>query len=202
MNAAATMARVYQAVKARILAGSFAPGDRIDPARLAPDLAASVTPIRDALYRLTGERLVESWQQEGFRQPLVSEPGMRDLYAWSGDLLGLVLREAARAPPPAAAPTFDDTDYASALAEGFQWLAGLSPNYEHRAAIASLNDRSHVVRSLEPQVLADSIAPLQPVLDAVVAGRWHDARRHAGRFHAARARAVPALAALMRPRDR
>lgn len=202
MNAAATMARVYQAVKARILAGSFAPGDRIDPARLAPDLAASVTPIRDALYRLTGERLVESWQQEGFRQPLVSEPGMRDLYAWSGDLLGLILREAARAPPPAAAPGFDDTDYATGLAESFQWLAGLSPNYEHRAAIASLNDRSHVVRSLEPQVLADFIAPLQPVVDAVVDGRWHDARRHAIRFHAARARAVPALAALMRPRDR
>lgn len=201
MNPPATMARVYQAVKAQVMGGNFAPGDRIDPARLAPDLASSVTPIRDALYRLAGERLVDSWQQEGFRQPLVSEAGLRDLYAWSDDLLGIVLRAAARTPPPAAGPALNGTEYAAALAEGFQWLAGLSPNYEHRAAIASLNDRSHFLRLLEPRVVATSRAPFQPLVDAVVAGQWRDASRHAARFHMVRLRAVPALAALLRPRD-
>lgn len=36
MSPAGTMARVYQALKARVMAGAFAPGERIDPARLAP----------------------------------------------------------------------------------------------------------------------------------------------------------------------
>lgn len=201
MNAAATMARVYQAVKARVMGSSFAPGDRIDPARLAPDLAASVTPIRDALYRLTGERLVDSWQQEGFRQPLVTEAGLRDLYAWSDEVLGVVLRAAARSQTPAVRPDLNDTDYVAAIAEGFNWLANLSPNYEHRAAIASLNDRCHAARILEPQLVAEPLAAFQMILDAVVAGQWREARRAAARFHALRQRAVPALAGLMRPRD-
>jgi DNA-binding GntR family transcriptional regulator len=95
------MARVYQALKARVMAGAFAPGERIDPARLSADLAASATPIREALHRLAGERLVESWQQEGFRQPFVTEANLRDLYGWSEDLLRLLLRAIER---NAAAP--------------------------------------------------------------------------------------------------
>ena len=113
---------------------------------------------------------------------MVSEAGLRDLYAWSGDLLGLVLREAARATPPAETPEFDESDYAAALAEGFRWLATLSPNYEHRAAISSLNDRCHVVRVLEPQVIAIATTPFQLLADAVVAGQWRDARRLAVQF--------------------
>ena len=201
MNAAATMARVYQAVKARVMGGSFAPGDRIDPARLAPDLAASVTPIRDALYRLTGERLVDSWQQEGFRQPLVTEAGLRDLYQWSDDVLNIVLRAASRGQPPTESPEFTHSDYVVAITEGFHWLASLSVNYEHRAAIASLNDRCHAVRLLEPRLVVEPFASFQPIVDAVLGGDWRDARRRAVRFHAVRLRAVPHLAGLMRPRD-
>ena len=93
------------------------------------------------------------------------------------------------------------SDYATAVATGFQWLAGLSPNYEHRAAVASLGDRSHTVRQLEPQVLGAPLADFLPLVDAAAAGRWRDARLHSARFHALRRRAVPALAALLRPRD-
>lgn len=199
MNPAATMARVYLAVKARVMAGSFAPGERIDPARLAPDLAASVTPIRDALYRLTGEGLVESWQQEGFRQPQISEAGLRDLYAWSNDLTQLVLRVAPRTGPPAPWAGIDAGEHADLIASGFAWLGGLSPNYEHRAAIGALNDRSYAVRRHEPQVLGAALS-FQAVADAVSAGHWSEARRQAVRFHTARVRAVPALVALLRPR--
>src|SRR3546814_13376697 len=52
---------------------------------------ASATPVRDALHRLSGERIVDSWHQEGFRQPLLTEADLVDLYEWGGMLLALAL---------------------------------------------------------------------------------------------------------------
>ena len=200
MNAAGVMARVYDAVKAEVMAGRFAPGERIDPARLAPDLAASVTPIRDALYRLAGERLVENWQSEGFRQPIVTEASLRDLYRWSDELLQVILRAAARNSSSTNQPSSGASDYVNAVASKFEWLANLSDNREHRAAVASLNDRSHSVRAVEPNAIAAALSPLVDLVEAVAEQNWQEARRLNGRYHAARLRAVPVLAGLMRPR--
>ena len=41
MSPGGTMLRVYAALKARVLAGDFSPGERLDPTRLSSDLAAS-----------------------------------------------------------------------------------------------------------------------------------------------------------------
>ena len=58
---------------------------------LADELNASVTPVRDALHRLTGERLVEAPRHEGFRVPMITETMLRHLYAWHLDLLLLAV---------------------------------------------------------------------------------------------------------------
>ena len=79
MSPGATMERVYRVLKAQVMHGEFAPGERLDPSVLARDLGASPTPVRDALHRLSGERLVDSWHQEGLRQPIVGEGDLRDL---------------------------------------------------------------------------------------------------------------------------
>lgn len=55
-----TFGRVYAAIKQQLLEGAFRPGERIEPAILSDELGASVTPVRDALHRLAGERLVEA----------------------------------------------------------------------------------------------------------------------------------------------
>ena len=60
MSAGTTMERVYLELKARIVAAELPPGTRLGPAELAKILDASPTPVRDALYRLSGERVVES----------------------------------------------------------------------------------------------------------------------------------------------
>lgn len=201
MSPGGTMMRVYAALKTRVMTGAFAPGERLDPARLSGDLAASVTPIRDALHRLTGERLIESWQHEGFRQPFVSEAGLRDLYAWSGDLLGVVLRAAARgadAGPPLVARTDSFADDAASL---FAAIAERSLNHEHRAAIASLNDRCHLARLIEGRLFADAGAELFELAAHVEAGRWAGARRAADAYHRRRLRHVPEIAAQLRPRE-
>ena len=198
MSPAGTMARVYQALKARVMAGEFAAGERIDPARLSAELAASATPIREALHRLAGERLVESWSQEGFRQPFLTEAGLRDLYGWSEDLLRMLFRAAERHGLASAPVTGPTGNYAAATAALFAQAAALSPNLEHRAAIASLNERCHALRLAEARLLPDAWEELEAFSLLLAAPRWTELRRWSGRYHAARLRRVPELAADVR----
>src|SRR5574338_1116410 len=91
MTPPGTFDRVYAAIKIRLRGGVYRPGTRLEPAILSDELNASVTPIRDALHRLTGERLVEAPPHEGFRAPMMTETLLRYLYSWHLDLLLLVL---------------------------------------------------------------------------------------------------------------
>ncbi|MES2338757.1 MAG: GntR family transcriptional regulator [Pseudomonadota bacterium] len=193
------MARVYQALKARVMAGEFAPGERIDPARLSADLSASATPIRDALHRLAGERLVENWQHEGFRQPIVTEASLRYLYGWSDDLVRIILRVAARGSQSSASLIVRHHDAPVASIALFEWLATLSPSQEHRAAMMSLNDRCHALRVIEEQLIGP---PDTEALGAAIqTGNFGEARRWSAGYHASRLRRLPELAAHFRPRE-
>lgn len=199
------MRRVYSALKARILAGDFMPGERLDPARLASEHVASVTPVRDALHQLTGERLIESWQHEGFRQPLISEAGLRDLYGWSSEVVGLALRAAGQrhtGPRPPPAPDLDaGGGYAGQVAQLFNWIAIHSANREHLAAIDAINARCHRVRLIEIGLLSDPRGELEALQRAVAQSEFSSARRLSDAFHRHRLRLVPAIAEQLRPRE-
>src|SRR5437764_15152487 len=91
MTRPGTFERVYAAVKQQLREGVFRPGTRLEPAVLSDELNASVTPVRDALHRLTGERLVEAPRHEGFRTPMMTEVLLRQLYGWHHDLLLLAV---------------------------------------------------------------------------------------------------------------
>ena len=93
MSPGPTFDRVYLALKEQVAAGSFAPGDHLEPAVIGEDLNASITPVRDALHRLVGERIVEAPRNDGFRVPAPTEAELRDLYGWNRDLLDLALRK-------------------------------------------------------------------------------------------------------------
>lgn len=154
MNSGATSERVYDVLKRRIQSGEFAPGARLDPPLLAASHATSVTPVRDALHLLTGEGLVETRTSDGFHIPAVHEPGLRDLYMWSAQLIaiGLGVRSNARPAPP---PGFQDDGIAERTAGLFAAMVARSGNVEHHRAIASVNDRLHRMRMVEGSVLAD-----------------------------------------------
>src|SRR3546814_17038900 len=62
------------------MTGAWSAGVRIEAARLADEIGVSITPVRDALNRLAGERLVDFIAGEGFRVPLYSEAELRDLF--------------------------------------------------------------------------------------------------------------------------
>ena len=51
--------RAYAALKSALLAGKFAPGDRVVLRQVADDLGISLTPVRDAVNRLIAEKVLE-----------------------------------------------------------------------------------------------------------------------------------------------
>jgi DNA-binding FadR family transcriptional regulator len=162
MNSGVTAERVYDAVKQRLLSGAIIPGERLEPARFAEELASSVTPVRDALHRLTGERLVEARASDGFHLPLVTEAHLRDLYAWSAALLHLAVQAWPRAASAVRADALA-ADASGAVAMLFAAVGARSPNPEHRAQIVACSDRLAATRMAEGRVLAAVEAELRSI---------------------------------------
>lgn len=184
MNAAPVFDRVYGGLKQMLRDGRRSPGARLDPAALAEELAASITPVRDALYRLTGERMVDA-AGEGFQVPLLTEPDLRDLYAWNLQLL-LAAPRLVDLPVPQTeeTPTSTVAERAEAL---FAGMARLSGNCEQLAAVTALNDRLHAVRIGEEIWFGDCDEELAALAQA------ENRRVLLGRYHRRRIAAVPDL---------
>jgi DNA-binding GntR family transcriptional regulator len=197
MNSGTTMMRVYVALKRRIMTNGFRPGEKLDPGRLASELASSATPVRDALYRLSGERLIEAWQQEGFRIPLVTEASLRELYVWSAELVGVAIKLASRVTP--SLPDEEGAYSILDIGDVFSATAAASRNFEIRAAIANLNDRCGVVRLVETRFLPEN-SDFDMIDRALRERRWPDLATAIEHYHTARLAIVPALAESLRPR--
>lgn len=199
MSPAGTFERVYAAIKDQLRKGAFRPGERLEPAALSDQLNASVTPIRDALHRLTGERLVDAPRHEGFRVPLVSERMLRHLYAWHLDLLLLAIARrhwepvngegADGAPMPASASPLDRQN---AL---FLKLAAAGGNPEHLLALRTLIDRMEPYQRFEELLLDAVQAETDTIAAAIVAGDRKALRKSLLAYHRRRARIVPELIA-------
>lgn len=197
MSAGATFDRVYREIKRRLAGAVFPPGERIEPAHLAGELHASITPVRDALHRLSGERLVESPEHNGFRMPLLTEAALRDLYAWRGLLLTLAVGQLPKgARSGADDPTEDGADDRIwDAAPLFLELANATGSPEHCAAIAALGDRLAPFRQAEADVLeniADEAAGIAAILRA---GERRELRQALVRYHRRRVRMTPQILA-------
>lgn len=154
MNAGITADVVYEDLKALLLTAALPPGARLAPHRLARRLGAGLTPIREALFRLTGERLIEMKVNDGFHLPVMTEGVLRDLYTWNEDLVRLALHYAgkagAREVPPLNKPEAPDEIGAS-----FLGVAEATGSSELMSQIASCNDRLYCLRLAETKVFND-----------------------------------------------
>lgn len=194
MNSGATAERVLEALKARIMGREFRPGERLDPAVLASSLAASVTPVRDALHMLTGEGLVETRLGGGFHLPLLDEPALKDLYDWSMELLLLSIRSALRTPQrPVTPEALANGSIANRIGEIFRLIAGRSLNSEHGRAVDQLNARLHAVRLIEPHVIAGLGEELAVLEEAAIKDRRDCLRRLIPAYHRRRRNTAAAL---------
>lgn len=167
MNPRGTFERVYDAIRHRLEAAQFAPGDHLEPSHLAEQFNSSITPVRDALQRLVGERLIEASPGEGFRMPVFTEVGLRQLYEWNGQLLQLALKGTGDVPGEeerAAEPLEKDplllADRASRL---FAAVAGRSGNGELQAAVQALNIRLSLVRCREARLIKNASGELRAI---------------------------------------
>lgn len=203
MNAGSTMERVYLDLKAQIIAGAFPPGSRLDPFHLAKPLAASATPVREALHRLAGERIIDSWHQEGFRQPIFAEADVCDLYGWAGALIDLLLRakDLPATPPEVLLDEPDSEAYAGRIARLFRSIALLGENRELRYAIANLVERSQLLRAAELRVDPRAAETVRLMHLDFADARWTDLRRKNRLFHRRRIALAHRVVAELRPRS-
>jgi len=192
MSPIQAMERSYSALKQTLREGRYAPGARLEANRLADELGVSMTPVRDVLHRLVGERLVEASSGEGFHVPRFTEGSLRDLYEWHSALILIAVRTARQTPADLSYPDdASDVSLADRTAHQFESLAAAAPNREIGLAIASAADRLHPFRLLELEVLEPLIGELDE-LTILDAGLPQAVRR----YHLRRMKAVPELLGL------
>lgn len=193
MTPPGTFERVYAAIKQRLREGLYRPGDRLEPSMLSDELDASITPVRDALHRLTGERLVEAPRQ-GFRVPMITETTLRHLYAWHRDLLILAVVNRWTEPPEWRGRV--DLDRATPdekRMSPFLILAQMTGNPEHVQALEAITDKLQPVRLLESALLDAADEETQQIAAALRTGDRRQLRRSLVRYHRRRERIVPEL---------
>jgi DNA-binding GntR family transcriptional regulator len=192
MNSGPVSERIYETLKQRILTNAFMPGAHLDPTVLNDELASSVTPVREALYRLAGERLVDMRTGGGFHMPFIDEPGLQDLYSWHAGAVLAAIRlwpRATLARPEAPAPFSSELTAAGV----FEAIGRCAANSEVTQAIARLSDRLNAIRTVEEHVL-DGIGFELEALDNELARQHRGALRGAvTRYHRRRHGAAAAI---------
>lgn len=163
MSPAHVFEPTYGAIKRRLMTGEWATGARIEAARLAEELGVSMTPVRDSLFRLDGERMVDFTPGEGFHVHSLTETEYRDLLE-----LHLILQLAALATAPEgpAAPVNAKQPYPERIADFFLALAARSSNIEIAAAIAATGDRLQLSRQFDAAILGDVEAEFEELQSA------------------------------------
>jgi len=191
MSPGFTFERVYLALKGQLGSGRFAPGDHLEPAALGKELNSSITPVRDALHRLVGERIVEAPRSDGFRVPAPTEAELRGLYGWSRMLLDLALRAAPSGGIAAALRSAGaDAQTPETEADLFRAIAMRIGNAELETTVTNLNDRLAPLRSAEARIFDDAGTELRTLLAAWHAGDLAALRRGIAAYHRRRQRCV------------
>lgn len=160
MSPAHVLEPACKKLKHMLMEGVWPPGEKLEALRLADDLGISMTPVRDCLNRLVGERLVDMKPGEGYRVPRMSENALRDMLAVNAALLDLAL--VARSKELSDVEfKFENSTYADRVSSFFDFIASLSGNIIIVEIVRSLNERMHAVRMKEPLVIPDALQEIE-----------------------------------------
>lgn len=198
MSPGPTFDRVYPALKEQLMSGRFAPGDHLEPASIGQELNSSITPVRDALHRLVGEKLVEVPRNDGFRVPSPTEAELRDLYRWNGVLLEQALRQRPSVTHTAALDRREEDEVlpgsaARSAADLFRQIARRSGNAELEAAVENVSDRLAALRVVETRLFPDLSEELAGLCALLPDADTAPLRRAIAAYHRRRQRCVPDL---------
>jgi len=191
MSPGATFERVYNELKRMLAEGELPPGTPVEPALIGKQIASSITPVRDALHRLTGERLIEAPDHNGFRVPRFTEASLRDLYSWRARLLALSTRSvSAGAVADQACVSTDGRNVSEATGHLFLEIARTSGSVEHVQAIGQLNERLAPMQRAELHVFDDAVEEYVQLRDSLHSGDRREFPVSLARYHRRRVRAV------------
>lgn len=195
---------VYGQVRRALQSGRYAPGQRIDPARLAAEFNTSSTPVRFALYRMVGEGLVTDHARDGLHVPLLNEVALRDLYDWMERLLLMAC-------DIGEAPTFQKTgklelvtadgDLVKLTWQLFDAIAHATAHGSLHHAVKRANDRLAPIRRAKQGLLEHTYEELSQ-LNRCWQIRDIPALKSALRdYHERRKQLVPSIVALLSDRS-
>lgn len=181
--------RAYEEIKQRILDGRLPVRTRVDVQALARTLAMSAMPVRQALGRLTWERLVCIVQPRAYQVALWSEAELAQLYAWRGALMLMAepnsasareLRSIARTQPYSQSMW----NVMRALEQG--------TNAELQRAAMSADERLYIARAAEEDVLGGAVEEFATLVEAIC-DKSRQSKALIDAFHRRRAQHVSAI---------
>ncbi len=181
MSPAHVLQPTYETLKRRLIHGYWPGGFRLEATKIADSLGVSMTPVRDSLYRLTGEQMVDFMHGEGFRVPVLTETKLRDLFGLHNILMQALVAPSAQRERPQIVPN----DVAERTAWIFRHIASRSVNTELSATIALLGDRLFSAWNVEVQIFPTVESELAEIETALVGSSTADAllRGLLARYH-------------------
>lgn len=178
--------RVYQAIKARLVACDFPPGERIYLEPIAETLGVSTTPVREAMNRLAERDLVIKAENKGFFAMTLSEARLRGHYDLTRlvltygleDLLPEALQEMHHYAPIAEIVnrlnrrTITDVGtLARYTGEIFAAMAALIDNPAVQLTVDRANDHLFFIRTLECRHIGDVQLELRQFCELLLSGK-------------------------------
>ncbi len=191
---------VYGQVKCALRSGRYAPGQRVDPARLAAEFKTSPTPVRFALYRLVGEALLVDHARDGLHVPLLTEVAMRDLYDWMERLL-LMACDIGAAPAARKTellePASTDDDLVKLTWQLFDAIARATAHGTLHHAVKQANDRLAPIRRAKHGLLEHNVEELSKLNQHWQARDIPSLKSALRDYHERRKQLVPGIVALL-----
>jgi DNA-binding FadR family transcriptional regulator len=196
-------ALVYRQVRRALRAGSYAPGQRIDPARLAAEFNTSPTPVRFALYRLVGEALVVDHARSGLHVPLLTEVALRDLYDWMECLLltACDICAASATPKPEPLEISADGDPVTLTWQLFDAIARATSHTCLHQAVKQANDRLAPIRRAKQGMFDRGLEELSELHRLWQASDIPALKSALREYHELRKQRVPYIVALLSDRS-
>ena len=200
--------RVYQAIKASIIAYDFPQGRRIYLEPIADDLGVSTTPVREALNRLAAEDLVIKAPRKGFIAISLSADNLLGHYELTRLLLAHELGgldAAARRKLPEFEPIArvlyklnrrarsNVNILAAYTGEIFSLIASLGENAEVISSIGRANDHLYYIRTVECHFLQNVHSELVLLCELLLAGHCEKLLQAIHSYHDTRIESLPAL---------
>lgn len=173
-----------EALRARLGTGRLVAGEPLTITDLAHDLGLSATPVREALSRLAGERLIEDRRGRGYFAPRLDVSDLVELYGLRRLYIAEALAAIEATRPLGLADATGAPSSPSDAGEVLDWIVAKAGNRALFDAYRQVSERLAPSIGVEPQVFAlpDELAGLCEALEdrgALIAAldQLHDARR-------------------------